>query len=68
MIINKIQKLCIHLLLINCLVNFSRFTPKKFLFLGNFDSDFLYVEVWFTVQNSRPLELEDKMNINFVIN
>ena len=43
------------------------FTPKKFLFLGNFDSEFLYVEVWFTVQNSRPLELEDKMNINFVI-
>ena len=35
-------------------------------FLKNFDSEFLYFELWFTDQNSKPLEIEDKINITFV--
>ena len=33
-----------------------------------FDSEFSYIEVWFTDQNSTPLEIEDKINIPSVIN
>ena len=42
--------------------------PKNFIFLKTFDLEFSYVEVWFTDQNSRPLETEDKINITLVIN
>ena len=33
--------------------------PKHFMFLKTFNSEFLYIEVWFTDQNSKPLEIED---------
>ena len=38
------------------------------LFLKTFDSEFSYMGVWFTDQNSKPLEIEDKINITLVIN
>ena len=38
-------------------------SPKDFIFLKNFDSDLWYIEVWFTDQSSKPLEMEDKTNI-----
>ena len=43
-------------------------TPGIFIFSETFDSKFLYIEGWFTDQNSNPLEIEDKRNINLVIN
>ena len=43
-------------------------SPKKFNFLKTFDSEFLYIEVWLTDQNSKLLEIEDKTNITLVIN
>ena len=43
-------------------------SPRNFIFLKAFDSEFSYIEVWFTDQNSRPLEVEDKINITLVIN
>ena len=42
--------------------------PENFLFFKTFDSEFSYIEVWFTDQNSNPLEIEDKINITLVIN
>ena len=42
--------------------------PKNFLLLKKFNSEFSYVEVWFTDQNSKKLEIEDKINITLVIN
>ena len=33
-----------------------------------FDSEFSYIEVWFTDQISKPLEIEDEINITLVIN
>ena len=36
--------------------------------LKTFNSEFSYLEVWFTDQNSKPLEIEDKINITLVIN
>ena len=39
---------------------------KNFLFLKPFDSDFSYIEAWFADQNSKPLGIEDKINITLV--
>ena len=41
---------------------------KQFIFLKTFDAEFLYIEVWFTDKNSKPLEIEDMINITLVIN
>ena len=43
-------------------------SPKVFIFLRKFDSEFSYIEVWFTNKNSRLLEIEDKTNITLIIN
>ena len=32
------------------------------MFLKTFDAEFPYIEVWFTEQNSKALEIEDKIN------
>ena len=42
--------------------------PNYFIFLKTFNPEFLYIEVWFIDQNSKPLEIEDKINITLVIN
>ena len=31
--------------------------PKHFIFLKTFDSEFSYIEIWFTDQNSKPLDI-----------
>ena len=42
--------------------------PEYFiLFLKKINSEFSYIEVWFTDQSSEPLEIEDKIDINLVI-
>ena len=43
-------------------------SPKNFIFLKTFNLEFSYIEVWFTDQNSIPLEIEDKINITLGIN
>ena len=43
-------------------------SPKNYIFLKTFNSEFSFIEVWFTDQNSEPLEIEDKINIILVIN
>ena len=42
-------------------------SPTNFIFLKTFHSEFPYIEVWFTNQNSEALEVEDKINITLVI-
>ena len=42
-------------------------SPKNFIFLKTFDSEFSYIEVWFTDENYQPVEIEDKINITLVI-
>ena len=37
--------------------------PKSAIFLKTFNSKFSQIEIGFTDQNSRPLEIEDKINI-----
>ena len=43
-------------------------SPKNLIYLKTFDLEFSYIEVWFTNENSKPLEIEDKINITLVIN
>ena len=43
-------------------------STKNFISLKTFDSEFLYIELWFTDKNSKPLEIEDKINITLVAN
>ena len=57
-----------------------KFVPKKsfgqlldissenVVFLKTFNSEFSYIKVWFTEQNSKLLEIEGKINITLVIN
>ena len=45
-----------------------RISQINFMFLKTFNSEFLYIKVWHTVQNSKPLEVEDKINVTLVIN
>ena len=42
--------------------------PKNLIFLKTFDSESSFIEVWFTTQKSKPLEIKDKINITLVVN
>ena len=42
-------------------------SPTNHVFLKIFNSEFQEVKVWFTGQTSKPLELEDKINITLII-
>ena len=42
-------------------------SPTNQSFLKTFNSEFQEVKAWFTDQTSKPLELEDKINITLVI-
>ena len=35
--------------------------PKNVISSKAFDSEFSYIEVWFTHQNTKPIEIEDKI-------
>ena len=42
------------------------FTPKPY-FSKTFNSEFQEIKVWFTDQSSRPLEVEDKINLTLIV-
>ena len=42
-------------------------SPTNHIFLKTFNSEFQTIEVWFTDQNSQPLEIEDRINLTMVI-
>ena len=42
-------------------------SPKHHIFLKTFDSEFQEIKIWFTDQNSKPLEIEDKINLTLII-
>ena len=47
---------------------FLDISPKNVILLKTLDSVLAYMEVWFTDQNSKPLEIQDKVTITLVIN
>ena len=42
-------------------------TPHSPTMLKTTNSEFSFIEVWFTDQNNRPLEIEDNVNITLII-
>ena len=42
-------------------------SPTNQVFLKTFNSEFQEVKIWFTDQTSKPLELEDKINMALII-
>ena len=41
--------------------------PHSLTMLGTTNTEFLFIEVWFTNQNSEPLEIEDNVNLTLII-
>ena len=41
-------------------------SPTNHIFLKTFNSEYNEIEVWFTDQNSQPLEIEDRINSTMV--
>ena len=37
------------------------------IFLKTFNSEYVEIKVWFTYQNSQPVEMEDRINLAMVI-
>ena len=42
-------------------------SPPNHIFLKTFNSEFQEIKVWFTDQNNRPLEVEDKINLTLIV-
>ena len=42
-------------------------SPTNHMFLRTFNSEYDEIKVWFTDQNSQPLEIEDRINLTLVI-
>ena len=42
-------------------------SPTNHIFLKTFNSECDEIKVWFTDQNSQPLEMEDRINLTMVI-
>ena len=42
-------------------------SPTNHIFLKTFNSEYNEIEVWLTNQNSKPLEIEDRINLTMVI-
>ena len=42
-------------------------SSHSLMILKTTNTEFQFVEVWFTDQNNRPLEIEDSVNITLII-
>ena len=42
-------------------------TPHSLTMLKTTNAEFSFIEIWFTDQNNRPLEIEDNVNITLII-
>ena len=47
--------------------NLLEISPKNHIFLKRFNSEFQEIKIWFTDQNSMPLEVEDNINLTLII-
>ena len=43
------------------------FSPANYIFLKTFNSEFQEMKIWFTDQNSKPLEIEDKIGLTLIV-
>ena len=47
--------------------NLLEISPGNYIFLKTFNSEFQEIKVWSTDQTSKPLEVEDKINLTMLI-
>ena len=47
--------------------SFLEISPTNHIFLKTFDSEYDEIKVWFTDQNSQPLDIEDRINLTMMI-
>ena len=47
--------------------SFLDISPTRHIFLKTFNSEYNEIDVWFTDQNSQPIEREDRKNLTMVI-
>ena len=47
--------------------SFLEISSTKHVILKTFNSEYNVIKVWFTDQNSKPLEIEDRINLTMVI-
>ena len=47
--------------------NLLEISPTNHIFLKTFNSEYDEIKVWLTDQNSKPLEIEDRINFKMVI-
>ena len=57
MIINITQKSCIHFVSNKSFAQLLDILSQNCVFLNTFNSEFLFIDVWFTDQNSKPLDI-----------
>ena len=68
-VINKINSRVLHTHVPNkSFGQLLSISPEKFKFSKTFGSGFSHIDLWFTDQNYKPLEIEGKINITLVIN
>ena len=41
--------------------------PETLIMLKTVNTEFSFIEIWFTDQDNRPLEIEDSVNISLII-
>ena len=42
-------------------------SPANHVFFKTFNSEFQKIKIWFTDQTSKPLEVEDRINVTLII-
>ena len=42
-------------------------SPHSLIVLKTINTEFAFIEIWFTDQNNRPLEIEDSANISLIV-
>ena len=42
-------------------------SPERLIMLKTVNTEFSFIEIWFTDQDNRPLEIEDNVNISLIV-
>ena len=42
-------------------------SPETLIMLKTVNTEFSFIEIWFTDQDNRPLEIEDNVNVSLII-
>ena len=49
------------------IINFDNYSPHVFTMMNTINTEFSSVEVWFTDQSSKALEIEDNVSLTLII-